>query len=69
MWVLVQTEDGLVHLQWLERTEAGLSTAEPENDVILFPGEATFEKVGEPVAWPAPWSVLFDWLGACMMKT
>eukprot|EP00877_Chromochloris_zofingiensis_P010437 jgi/Chrzof1/5647/Cz16g10040.t1 len=41
---VIRTEDGLVHLQWLERTEAGLSTAEPENDVILFPGEATFEK-------------------------
>lgn len=31
------------HFQWQERT-----TAEPEADVIVFPGEAVFEKARAP---------------------
>lgn len=42
--VPMQTEDGLTHLMWYERTDAGCK-AEPENDVIVFPEEATFQKV------------------------
>ncbi|KXZ44701.1 hypothetical protein GPECTOR_63g29 [Gonium pectorale] len=41
---LVQTEDTLVHVQWYERTAAGPAAA-PEDDVIVFPGEAVLEKL------------------------
>ncbi|GLC51860.1 hypothetical protein PLESTB_000556300 [Pleodorina starrii] len=41
---LVQTEDTLVHVQWYERTAAGPVEA-PEDDVIVFPGEATLELI------------------------
>ena len=40
-----QTEDGLTHLMWHERTDAG-TKADPEDDVVVFPEEAKFEKVG-----------------------
>lgn len=36
----MQDEHGLTHLLWLER-----DATEPEMDAIVFPGEATFEKV------------------------
>lgn len=38
-----QDEHGMNHFQWQERT-----TAEPEADVIVFPGEAVFEKARAP---------------------
>ena len=41
----LQTEDGLLHVAWFERAEAGAAAAAaPENDTIVFPGEAAFEK-------------------------
>ncbi len=40
-----QTEDTLVHVQWFERTATGRADA-PEEDTIVFPGEAVLEKVG-----------------------
>jgi hypothetical protein len=40
-----QTEDGLVHLLWAERTDAGGVQGEAEMDAILFPQEAAFTLV------------------------
>lgn len=40
----MQTEDGLMHLMWHERTETS-TKADPEDDIIVFPEEAKFEKV------------------------
>lgn len=40
-----QDEHGLIHFQWAERGTEGL--LEPEMDVIVFPGEATFESVSD----------------------
>lgn len=42
---IVRSEEGLVHVQWLERTPTGTS-ATPEVDVIVFPEECDFEQVG-----------------------
>ena len=39
-----QTEDGLLHLEWFERLERGMASEAPENDTIVFPGEAEFDK-------------------------
>jgi hypothetical protein len=39
-----QTEDGLLHIQWFERSETDCK-AEPETDTIVFPDEAHFQKV------------------------
>ncbi|GLI70443.1 hypothetical protein VaNZ11_015356 [Volvox africanus] len=41
---LVQTEDTLVHMQWYERTGSGAAEV-LEDDVIVFPGEATLELI------------------------
>lgn len=51
-----QSEDGLVHVEWFERTDAGANPV-PEVDVILFSEEAHFERVGAadaPRPLPAP---------------
>jgi hypothetical protein len=40
----VQTEDGLVHIEWYERKQDD-STETPEYDEIVFPDEAVYEKV------------------------
>ena len=50
---VLQDEHGMTHLLWLERTGAGPVASEPETDVIVFPGEATFSKVG-PSSTPCP---------------
>lgn len=39
---LTVDDQSLLHFQWRERTDTG---AEPELDSIIFPGEASFEKV------------------------
>ncbi|EFJ46263.1 adhesion molecule [Volvox carteri f. nagariensis] len=41
---LIQTEDTLVHVQWYERTATGTVDV-PEDDIIVFPGEATLEMI------------------------
>lgn len=41
---VVRSDDGLLHVHWLERTASGPAAA-PEDDVIVFPGEAALEKV------------------------
>lgn len=43
--VIVDDQE-LVHFTWSERDGEGGNRAEPEIDVIVFPGEAVFEKVG-----------------------
>lgn len=49
-----QDEAGLTHLLWFERDAAGGAAAEPEKDVVIFPGESTFSKVrAGPSQWPA----------------
>jgi hypothetical protein len=40
-----QTEDGLVHLMWAERTDAGGVKDDAEMDAIVFPEEAAFTLV------------------------
>lgn len=42
---IVRTEDGLLHLLWAERTDSGSVETEAEDDVILFPEEATFTQI------------------------
>lgn len=39
----MQTEDGLLHLEWWSREDD--SAAVPEFDEIVFPDEAEFQKV------------------------
>ena len=46
----LQTEDGLLHLMWAERDDAGLVELEAEEDAIVFPDEATFTQVRTPGA-------------------
>lgn len=45
--MLVQDQDGLVHFTWGTRPAAvdAASKAEPEVDLVLFPGQATFKKL------------------------
>ncbi|KAK9809199.1 hypothetical protein WJX72_011241 [[Myrmecia] bisecta] len=38
-------EDSLVHVQWFERSASG-TAAEPETDIILFPGDAQLAAIG-----------------------
>lgn len=40
--IVRSAEDSLLHIQWLDRTAPG---AAPEEDQIVFPNEAVFEKV------------------------
>lgn len=41
----LQTEDGLVHIEWYERKDNTDTAEAPEYDEIVFPDEANFEKV------------------------
>ena len=43
---LPQDEAGLTHLCWHARDAAGGTAAEPEQDVVIIPGESSFSKVG-----------------------
>lgn len=45
----LQTEDGLTHLQWLERGTAAADL--PELDTVIFPQEASFGRVGQQRAF------------------
>jgi hypothetical protein len=38
----MQTEDGLTHIEWYQRSE---TAALPEDDIVVFPQEATFAQV------------------------
>lgn len=54
---VAQDEAGLTHLLWYERDAAGGAAAAPEKDVVIFPGESSFGKVGARpwvvAGWPA----------------
>lgn len=44
-WCLLQTEDGLTHLEWHSREDDSAAAAGPEFDEIVFPDEAEWVKV------------------------
>eukprot|EP00798_Chlamydomonas_sp_ICE-L_P020656 gene20656-27442_t len=42
---LVKSDDELVHIQWYLRNSDGSTSTEPEDDVVVFPGECMMEKM------------------------
>ncbi len=45
--LVAQSEEGLLHLQWVERNaDSSITAQQPELDTIVFPGETTFKRVG-----------------------
>lgn len=51
----LQDEAGLTHFCWLERDASGAAVGEPEQDIVVIPGESTFGKVGAGPAAAAAW--------------
>ncbi len=47
---VIRDAEDLLHFQWAERTAAGALVGEPQIDQVVFPGEASFEKVSAPSA-------------------
>ncbi|EFN51190.1 hypothetical protein CHLNCDRAFT_141354 [Chlorella variabilis] len=44
----LQDEAGLTHFCWLERDASGAAVGEPEQDIVVIPGESTFGKIARP---------------------